>query len=116
MKGFSLKIDFEIYKDKAGDEATQGEGDMAAQGAPQQEPAGAVQGSQTDPVRAQQGTNEGARDAARSQLWTAALDTAKSEGGSEAEIKARAVKIFRKRKQRMKEKCKAKMPAVAVVA
>ena len=46
----SLQYSCKIYTDKTQDEATTKEGDMAAQGAPQQEPAGALQGSQTDPV------------------------------------------------------------------
>ena len=110
----SLQYSCKIYTDKTQDEATTRtkEGDMAAQGAPQQEPAGALQGSQTDPVRAQQDTGEGATDAAQSTLWEAALDTAKSEGGSAEEVKARAVKILRKRKQRLKEKSKVKKQAV----
>ena len=112
----SLQFGCKIYTDKTQDEATTKEGDTAAQGAPQQEPAGAVQGSQTDPVQAQQGTGEGAADAAQSTLWEAALDTAKSEGGSADEIQARAAKILRKRKQRIKEKSKAKKPAVIAVA
>ena len=112
----SLQFGCKIYTDKTKDEATTKEGDTAAQGAPQQEPAGAVQGSQTDPVQAQQGTGEGAADAAQSTLWEAALDTAKSEGGSADEIQARAAKILRKRKQRIKEKSKAKKPAVRAVA
>ena len=42
--------------------------------------AGAVQGSTSDSVTAQQDTGEGAQDAATSQLWAAALGTARSEG------------------------------------
>ena len=112
----SIQYSCTIYTDKTNDEATPKEGDIAAQGAPQQEPAGAVQGSQTDPVQAQQDTGEGAADVAQSTLWEAALDTAKSEGGSAEEIKARAVKILRKRKQRLREKSKVKKPPVIAVA
>ena len=108
----SLQIGCKIYTDKAEDEATPREGDTAAQEAPQQGTAGAVQGSTSDLVTAQQDIGEGANDAATSQLWAAALDTARSEGGSVEEIQARAVKILRKRKQRLKEKSKAKKQAV----
>ena len=103
----SLTFGCKIYTDRAHDdpELTK-EGDTEAQGAPQQEKAGAIQGSTTDPVHAQLDTGEGARDAAMSSLWEAAFDTAKSEGGSAEEVNARAIKILRKRKQRKKAKDK----------
>jgi len=108
----SLQIGCKIYTDKARDEATTKEGDTVAREAPRLEKAGAVQGSSSDPVHAQLDTGEGAQDAALSTLWEAALDTARSEGGSADEIHARAVKILRKRKQRLKEKSKGKKRAL----
>jgi len=108
----SLQIGCKIYMDKARDEATTKEGDTVAREAPRLEKAGAVQGSSSDPVHAQLDTGEGAQDAALSTLWEAALDTARSEGGSADEIHARAVKILRKRKQRLKEKSKGKKQAL----
>ena len=108
----SLQIGCKIYTDKARDEATTKEGDTVAREAPRLEKAGAVQGSSSDPVHAQLDTGEGAQDAALSTLWEAALDTARSEGGPAEEIHARAVKILRKRKQRLKEKSKGKKQAL----
>ena len=109
----SLQLGCTIYTDK---DYEQTGGYRATQEAPQQEPAGALQGAQDDPVRAQQGTGEGAPDAAQSALWDLALAKAQSEGGSAAEIKARAGKILRKKKQRLREKSKAKQNKQAVIA
>ena len=105
----SLQLGCTIYTDK--DYEKTGD-DKATQEAPQQQPAGALQGSQDDPVRAQQDTAEGAPDEAQSTLWDLALVKAQSEGGSEEEIKARAGKILRKKKQRLREKSKVKKQAV----
>ena len=106
IKQIDIWLNCEVHADRAPADEAPREGDMGTQEASQQGNAGAVQGSSEDSVTAQQDTAEGAQDEPQSLLWEAALATAKSEGGPAEQVKARAIKILRKRKQRKKAKDK----------